>query len=243
MGAGGGGRTQEAGRRRAPGFTLVGVVVAIAILTILIAAVGPSVYAIVQRDKENGADLSGKPVRARDPALPAALRASADVDQGDGRRASPRTLRRLFKEPMCNCDDWHLIIAGTPDASPPGAPPGVFPARAVRGGRPVPGTSRRRPTRDCSPTPPPVGPDGARLPRPAFPRCSARPPTRWSGRSSACARTSTSGAFASGATSTTTTSGEFIAGDADNDIGRRALRIPVLARRTSDGPTTPGPAR
>jgi hypothetical protein len=27
---------------------------------------------------------------------------------------------------MCNCDDWHLIIAGSPDAVPPGSgPPGA----------------------------------------------------------------------------------------------------------------------
>jgi len=30
----------------------------------------------------------------------------------------PRTLRKLWKDPMCRCDDWHLIIAGTADALP-----------------------------------------------------------------------------------------------------------------------------
>jgi hypothetical protein len=44
----------------------------------------------------------------------------------------PRTIRKLFKEPMCNCPDWHIIYQGSPDSTsiaqtglgPPGAPPG-----------------------------------------------------------------------------------------------------------------------
>ena len=39
-------------RRRQAGFTLVGVVIFIAVLTILVAAIGPSVFAVQQRDKD-----------------------------------------------------------------------------------------------------------------------------------------------------------------------------------------------
>jgi hypothetical protein len=28
----------------------------------------------------------------------------------------PRTIRKLFKEPICNCPDWHLIYQNSPDA-------------------------------------------------------------------------------------------------------------------------------
>ena len=105
--------------RRAAGFTLVGIVIGIAILTILIAAVGPSISAIMQRERETELIFRGKQYarsivafQKRFGRLPNTLKELAE--------SKPHTLRRLWKDPMCNCDGWHLIIAGTPDAVPPG---------------------------------------------------------------------------------------------------------------------------
>jgi hypothetical protein len=30
----------------------------------------------------------------------------------------PRTTRKLWKDPMCDCDDWKLLIQGQPDSTP-----------------------------------------------------------------------------------------------------------------------------
>jgi len=106
-----------------PGFTLVGVVVAIAILTILIAAVGPSIATIVQRDKEIELVFRGKQYarailafQRRYGRYPNDLKELAEI--------KPRSIRQLWKEPMCNCDEgWQVIIAGTPDAMPMGQGP------------------------------------------------------------------------------------------------------------------------
>jgi type II secretory pathway pseudopilin PulG len=113
--------------RRSPGFTLVGVVVAIAVLTILIAAVAPTIATIVQRDKEMELIFRGKQY----------ARAILAFQRRFGRypnkleeleKIKPRSIRQLWKEPICNCDDgWTVIIAGTPDAMPMGSgqlPPG-----------------------------------------------------------------------------------------------------------------------
>ncbi len=108
-------------RSRLPGgFTLVGVVVAIAILTILIAAVGPSIATIMQRDNEFELVFRGKQYaraivafQKRYGRYPTSLKELRDLH--------PHTIRRLWKDPMCNCDDWQIIIAGTPEAAPMGS--------------------------------------------------------------------------------------------------------------------------
>jgi type II secretory pathway pseudopilin PulG len=96
---------------------MVGVVVAIAILTILIAAVGPSIATIMQRDKETELIFRGKQY----------ARAIVAFQKRYGRypnelkelnEVKPRSIRKLFREPMCNCDGWHVIIAGSPEAQP-----------------------------------------------------------------------------------------------------------------------------
>jgi len=45
---------------------------------------------------------------------------------------NPRTIRKLWKDPICDCSDWYLLILNSPDANPVGgmgvpaalAPPG-----------------------------------------------------------------------------------------------------------------------
>ena len=108
------------------GFTLVGVVVAIAVLTILIAAVAPTIATIVQRDKEMELIFRGKQYARAILAFQRRFgRYPNKLEELD--KIKPRSIRQLWKEPMCNCDDgWTVIIAGTPDAMPMGS--GQIPA-------------------------------------------------------------------------------------------------------------------
>lgn len=112
------------------GFTLVGVVVAIAIITILLAAVGPTISTIIERDREAELIFRGKQYgrailafQKRYGRLPVKLEELFKL--------KPRSIRQLWKDPMCNCDDWEVLIAGTPEATPMGQmlPPGVGPQR------------------------------------------------------------------------------------------------------------------
>jgi type II secretory pathway pseudopilin PulG len=111
------------------GFTLVGVVVAIAIIVILLAAVGPTISTLLERDRETELIFRGRQYaraiiafQKRYGRLPNELKEMAKM--------KPKTIRQLWKDPMCNCDDWEPIFAGTPDAAPMGqgpAGPGVTP--------------------------------------------------------------------------------------------------------------------
>jgi len=154
---------------RESGFTLVGVVVAMAILTILIAAVGPSIATIIQRDKETELIFRGKQFaravlvfQKRFGRYPNSLK--------ELKEARPRAIRRLWREPLCNCEDgWVPIIAGTPEAMPMSAvPPGSQP----RGGfprTPTPGFGNQPPSTytGTGPTPPPfLGGGGPPTPTP-----------------------------------------------------------------------------
>ena len=131
---------------------MVGVVVAIAIIVILLAAVGPTVATIIERDREKELIFRGKQY----------ARAVLAFQKRYGRfpnelkelsKIKPRSIRQLWKDPMCNCDDWQVIIAGTPEAVPMGAAPppgGSGPGfnRTPRPGQPTPGSGS-----DLTPTP------------------------------------------------------------------------------------------
>ncbi len=117
----------------ARGYTLVAVAIGMAILAILIAAVAPSVGTIMKREREQELIFRGKQY----------ARAIGFFQRRYGRYPTelkelyenrPRTIRQLWKEPMCDCADWYLIIQGTPDAVPltgggpaprPATPPGA----------------------------------------------------------------------------------------------------------------------
>jgi type II secretory pathway pseudopilin PulG len=99
------------------GFTMVAVVIFIAILTIVIAAVGPSIGMIMRREREEELLFRGKQY----------ARAIAIFQRRYGRyptslkemwENNPRTIRKLRKDPMCNCDDWKLLIEGQTDSTP-----------------------------------------------------------------------------------------------------------------------------
>ena len=104
------------------GFTLVGVVIGIAIITILLAAVAPSISMLLERDREQELIFRGKQYarailifQRRYGRLPNELKELSAM--------KPRSVRQLWKDPMCNCGDWETIIAGTAEASPMGQPP------------------------------------------------------------------------------------------------------------------------
>jgi type II secretory pathway pseudopilin PulG len=120
------------------GYTLVAIVIGIAILTILTAAVAPAVSVIMQRDREDELIFRGKQYargitlfQRRYGRLPTTLK-----EMYENR---PRTLRKLWKEPMCGCDDWYLLIQGTPDALPMAGIPGQTGKGAAAPPSPTPG--------------------------------------------------------------------------------------------------------
>ncbi len=130
------------GPHGADGYTLVAVVMGIAILTILIAAVAPSVATIMKRDREQELLFRGKQYaraiglfQRRYGRFPIALKELYEN--------RPRTIRKLWKDPMCACDDWYLLIQGTPDASPTG---GLVPALGLPLPPGSPGAVQRTPT-------------------------------------------------------------------------------------------------
>jgi type II secretory pathway pseudopilin PulG len=149
------------------GFTLVGVVVAMAIIVILVAAVGPSISKIIERDREAELIFRGKQYG----------RAIVAFQKRYGRlpnkldeliKMKPHTVRRLWKDPMCNCDDWETIIAGSPEAAPMGSAP---PPGGGGLGTQTPGTRRSpsffdTPTSDTTPPPSSGGGTAARTPTP-----------------------------------------------------------------------------
>jgi type II secretory pathway pseudopilin PulG len=114
--------------RGAPGYTLVALVIGMAVLTILLAAVGPMIATVMKRDREEELIFRGRQY----------ARAIVLFQRRYGRYPNtlkemfenrPRTIRKLWKDPMCACDDWKLLIAGTPDAMialpNPGQQPGA----------------------------------------------------------------------------------------------------------------------
>ena len=101
---------------------MVAVVLAMLLLTILIAAVGPALGKIGQREREQELIFRGRQY----------ARAIGIFQRRYGRypntlkemyENNPRTIRQLFKDPMCNCPDWQVLILNTPDASPQGGSP------------------------------------------------------------------------------------------------------------------------
>jgi len=112
--------------KRDAGFTMVGVVLAMMLLAILIAAIAPSIGKISQREREYELIFRGRQY----------ARAIGLFQRRFGRYPNtlkelyenqPRTIRQLFKDPICNCPDWQVLILNTPDASPSGTglPTGV----------------------------------------------------------------------------------------------------------------------
>ena len=120
---------------------MVAVVIGMLLLSIAIAAIGPAVGNIGKRDREEELIFRGRQYargvaffQRRFGRYPNTLKEMAE--------SNPRTLRKLWKDPMCNCDDWYLLILNSPDVNPTGGgglPPGGPPIRPTP--TPTPGSS------------------------------------------------------------------------------------------------------
>jgi type II secretory pathway pseudopilin PulG len=130
-------------RSGARGFTLVAIAIGIAVMTILIAAVAPSLATIMRREREEELIFRGRQYARAIPIFQKRFgRYPNSLKELYENR--PRAIRKLWKDPMCRCDDWHLLILGSPDA---------IPFRLGTGGQPGTGLPPPRPT----PTPGPFG--------------------------------------------------------------------------------------
>jgi type II secretory pathway pseudopilin PulG len=115
------------------GYTMVAVVIGMMILAILIMGVAPSIATIMKREREQELLFRGKQY-ARAIALFQKRYGRFPTELKELYANRPRTIRKLWKEPICNCPDWHLIYQNSPDAlgpgvtgGQPGAPSGRIP--------------------------------------------------------------------------------------------------------------------
>ena len=107
--------------KRSRGYTYVALVVGLAVMAILMAAVLPLASAESQRDKEAELIFRGiqyaegiRTFRKRYGRYPTTLKEMFEVH--------PRTLRKLWKDPMTNSNNWGLItqLGGAPILGGPG---------------------------------------------------------------------------------------------------------------------------
>ena len=110
-------RRLRAWSRPAAGYTLVALVIGMAVMTILLAAVGPVIATVMRRDREDELIFRGRQY-ARGVALFQRRFGRYPNTLKEMYENRPRTLRQLWKDPMCRCDNWHVLILGSPDAVP-----------------------------------------------------------------------------------------------------------------------------
>jgi len=140
---------------RESGYTMVAIVIAMTVMAILLMGVAPSIATIMKREREQELLFRGKQY-ARAIALFQKRYGRFPTELKELYENRPRTIRHLFKEPFCNCMDWHVIYQNSPDANPnapvggsglPGSPgqpaplpsptPGVFGASQTKSVGPI----------------------------------------------------------------------------------------------------------
>lgn len=122
---------------RPRGYTLVALMIGVTVMMVAIAAILPLASAEAQRDKEEELIFRGKQYaegirtfRRRYGRYPNALKEMLEM--------RPHTIRKLWKDPMTNSDDWGLItMTGVPLPGQPG-PGGGFPPGGGRTPTPTP---------------------------------------------------------------------------------------------------------
>ncbi len=102
-------------RRSERGYTLIAVVIGMAVMTILIAAIVPSVATVMKRDREQELIFRGKQY-ARAISLFQKRYGRYPTQLKEMYENRPRTIRKIWKDPMCNCLDWQVINPNSPDA-------------------------------------------------------------------------------------------------------------------------------
>ena len=123
------------GSSASDGYTLVAIVIGMMILAILIMGVAPSVATIMKREREKELLFRGKQY-ARAIALFQRRYGRFPNELKELYENRPRTIRKLFKEPICRCPDWHVIYQNSPDALPGGQAGGGV--AGLPGSRPLP---------------------------------------------------------------------------------------------------------
>ncbi len=122
--------------RPSRGYTLVALMIGLTVMAVLIAAVLPLASTEAQRDKEDELIFRGlqyaegiRNFRRRYGRYPNSLKEMYEV--------RPRTLRKLWKDPITNSDKWGLItlttgapLPGTTSPAPPGGAKTPTPAAA-----------------------------------------------------------------------------------------------------------------
>ena len=121
-------------RNRESGYTMVAVVIGMVVMAILLMGVAPSIATIMKREREQELLFRGKQY-ARAIALFQKRYGRFPTELKELYENRPRTIRKLFKEPFCNCMDWHVIYQNSPDAGI-GGPTGLGPG--MPGQRPTP---------------------------------------------------------------------------------------------------------
>jgi len=101
------------------GYTMVAIVLGMMILAIVIMGVAPAVATVMKREREKELLFRGKQY-ARAIALFQKRYGRFPTELKELYENRPRTIRKLWKEPMCNCPDWHVIYQNSPDALNPG---------------------------------------------------------------------------------------------------------------------------
>lgn len=135
--------------RKSPesGYTMVAIVIGMMILAIVIMGVAPSVATVMKREREKELLFRGKQY-ARAIALFQKRYGRFPTELKELYANRPRTIRKLWKEPICNCPDWQVIYQNSPDA-----------LSQIPGGGGMPGAGGRgRP--QPTPTPGVFGPTG-----------------------------------------------------------------------------------
>ncbi|HEX7528309.1 MAG TPA: type II secretion system protein [Thermoanaerobaculia bacterium] len=142
--------------RRSRGYTLVALIVGMTVMMILIAAVLPTASTEAQRDKEAELIFRGvqyaegiRTFRKRYGRYPNTLKEMYEV--------RPRTLRKLWKDPMTNSLNWGLITVAS-GAPLPGATPGGMPGSGPLAPTPVPTPRPGTPGAPGNPGDAPPGP-------------------------------------------------------------------------------------
>jgi len=120
------------------GYTMVAIVIGMAVLAILLMGVAPSIATIMKREREQELLFRGKQY-ARAIALFQRRYGRFPTELKQLYENRPRTIRKLFNDPMCNCPGWQLIVQGSPDAilgnaPAPGRPVPMTPTPAVFAG-------------------------------------------------------------------------------------------------------------
>lgn len=128
------------GKRLDGGYTLVALIIGMTVMSILIAAVLPMASTAAQRDRESELIFRGfqyaegiRTFRKRYGRYPNTLKEMFEV--------RPRTLRKLWKDPMTNSNNWGLITL-TAGAPLPGARPGGMPGAGSQAPTPAPTPSQ-----------------------------------------------------------------------------------------------------